>query len=365
MMRKRSVVNAGGLCRRRQRNGRRGGELFDDFPPAGDRVLDGAQPAVSGDQHGAPAVEAQAPSAADKALTDHTSGWQEMVLLPAFPETPFPMPETHAEQEIFGAAAQIASVQDSAAQVADEATAIDAAPVDHAAQGDKISFPASDPAIPGRVASEAQQSPRSGPVAVDETKGSGMEAQDGPRVGLASTEEMGHAPELGQAVEQGAVPAPSSASRPCDEQPEFTTPAAANQVPNSELITYSRRSRATPSSAATTPAANFLRKISKPAGSIMPAVAVQKRRKKSLPSDFVPRRSRRVAKLPPEAAGRAATTICRKLGLSDEERISEEALETYVRVFDRPLSRSHIAALFGWSAPSCDEVRPTEEIPAA
>jgi hypothetical protein len=81
----------------------------------------------------------------------------------------------------------------------------------------------------------------------------------------------------------------------------------------------------------------------------------------------VPRRSRRVAKLPPISADRsAAVSVCRHLGFADgEERVSDAALEHYANLLDQPLSREHLmalAALFGWDAPPSDEVRAVDSI---
>jgi hypothetical protein len=82
---------------------------------------------------------------------------------------------------------------------------------------------------------------------------------------------------------------------------------------------------------------------------------------KTLPNDFNPRRSRRVAKLPPELGNEAAATICRQLGFcDDQEHISFEDAQKYVHLFDAALSREHVAAmaaLFGWELPGEDRAQ--------
>lgn len=109
------------------------------------------------------------------------------------------------------------------------------------------------------------------------------------------------------------------------------------------------------------PRTAFIFKAVKPVGAILPAPPAPKRRKKTLLSNFVPRRSRRVANLPPATEHSAAVSVCRHLGFSDgEERVSSASLENYAAMFDQPLSREHLkalTALFGWDAPPSDEVR--------
>lgn len=99
----------------------------------------------------------------------------------------------------------------------------------------------------------------------------------------------------------------------------------------------------------------FITKVLKPVGDVLSIPAVTKRRKKSLPSTFVPRRSRRVAKLPPETDHTAATTVCRQLGfITVEEQDPVPPMQRYAKVFDQPLSREHfkaLTALFGWNSP--------------
>jgi hypothetical protein len=73
------------------------------------------------------------------------------------------------------------------------------------------------------------------------------------------------------------------------------------------------------------------------------------------------RRSRRVAKFPPELGSESATKVCRYLDLCDEhENISLKNASNYARLLDSALSRDHIAALealfFGWEVPQVEQV---------
>lgn len=123
------------------------------------------------------------------------------------------------------------------------------------------------------------------------------------------------------------------------------------------LIIYEQRNRE-----ATTPtAAAFIKKISMPVDALVPAPVVQKRWKKSAGTASMPRRSRRLANLPPETDRISASIVCRKLGMTDEEgRISDDALDRYTKSYHHLLSRDHIcalSALFGWDVPPEGEAR--------
>ena len=75
----------------------------------------------------------------------------------------------------------------------------------------------------------------------------------------------------------------------------------------------------------------------------------------------VPRRSRRIAKLPPDTDFASAATVCRKLGLADEDgKISDETLNQYAKFYNHLLGRDHVAALsalFGWDVPEDRQAR--------
>lgn len=106
----------------------------------------------------------------------------------------------------------------------------------------------------------------------------------------------------------------------------------------------------------------FMQIVTKPATRLLAAPPITKRKKrKTLPNDFNPRRSRRVAKLPPELGNESAATICRQLGFcDDQEHISFEDAQKYVHLFDAALSREHVAAmaaLFGWELPGEDRAQ--------
>jgi len=125
------------------------------------------------------------------------------------------------------------------------------------------------------------------------------------------------------------------------------------------LIVYTRTPRKT--APTPTPAAEFISKVSKPVEALVPAPVVRKRRAKTAGPVSLPRRSRRIAKLPPETDRVSASTVCRKLGLTDEEgRISDEALDRYTKFYNHLLGQDHLAALsalFGWEVPPEDQIR--------
>lgn len=95
--------------------------------------------------------------------------------------------------------------------------------------------------------------------------------------------------------------------------------------------------------------------VTKPVDGLLPPPQTIKRRKKTLPSNFQPRRSRRVVKFPPELEFESAAQVCRHLGFCDvNEVISLQDARKYVKLFDIGLSSNHIAALaalFGWVFP--------------
>ncbi|XBI88132.1 hypothetical protein VPH35_026126 [Triticum aestivum] len=99
-----------------------------------------------------------------------------------------------------------------------------------------------------------------------------------------------------------------------------------------------------------------------PAPSILgpkPVSSAPMHRKKTIPPNFTPRRSARLCK----AAGganlgpvrRAQTVLLRQMGvIQAEEQVSEEALEEYIKLFDKPLAPHHVKAVIALLAP--DEV---------
>jgi len=129
------------------------------------------------------------------------------------------------------------------------------------------------------------------------------------------------------------------------------------------MVVYTRTPRKTGQTIgpAPSPAADFISKVSKPVEVLVPVPAVQKRRAKTAGPISLPRRSRRIAKLPPESDRASASLVCRKLGLTEEDgRISDEALYRYTKSYNHLLGQDHlaaVAALFGWEVPPEDQVR--------
>lgn len=87
-----------------------------------------------------------------------------------------------------------------------------------------------------------------------------------------------------------------------------------------------------------------------------PSVSAPARRKKPLPPNFTPRRSARLCK----AAGarkmgpvqRAQTVLLRQMGvIQKEEQVSDEALDEYIKLFDKPLAPHHVKAVIALFAP--------------
>jgi hypothetical protein len=96
------------------------------------------------------------------------------------------------------------------------------------------------------------------------------------------------------------------------------------------------------------PLEEFKSAVTKPSDGLLPPPAHRrtKSRKKAMPSDFRPRRSRRVAKFPPELGSNAAAQVCRYLGFCDDmENISLEDACNYAKLFDSGLLSAHVAAL--------------------
>jgi hypothetical protein len=96
----------------------------------------------------------------------------------------------------------------------------------------------------------------------------------------------------------------------------------------------------------------FKNDVTEPINSLLPPPRITNRRRRTVPANFIPRRSRRVAKFPPELGSSSAAQVCRQLGFCDEmENISLEDANGYARLFKNGLFGSHVAALFGWQVP--------------
>ncbi|RCV21634.1 hypothetical protein SETIT_4G153600v2 [Setaria italica] len=175
-------------------------------------------------------------------------------------------------------------------------------------------------------------------------------------------------------VEDALAPPPAPSRPVCAAvtvAPPLVTPVVA-ETDSLIMMREGSSSDAQPSQVApaATPAATsaFIAKVTKPVGVVLQRPPPPKPRKKTLSKDFVPRRSRRVANLPPVSDHKSAVAICRQLQFKNGEDnadfgvegISEETMGQYVKIFEQTLSHEHVkalAALFGWNAPSCDEVR--------
>lgn len=100
------------------------------------------------------------------------------------------------------------------------------------------------------------------------------------------------------------------------------------------------------------PLETFKQIITKPINGLLSPPRCNLRKKKTLPKDFMPRRSRRVAKLPPVLGNVSVAKVCRHLGYyGDHEEISLENAASYAKLFENGLSKSHVeamAALIGW-----------------
>ncbi|CAO2142045.1 unnamed protein product [Urochloa humidicola] len=147
-----------------------------------------------------------------------------------------------------------------------------------------------------------------------------------------------------------AAPAPVSA----EDQP--ATPI--HRVLPDNLIVYTRSSKK--HKEVHTPASEFIEQVTKKIDPLVPIPTIQKRRKKTTGPVSMPRRSRRIAMLPLETDQASAATVCRKLGLAnDDGKITDECLDRYAKFYkDRP-NRDEVAglsALFGWAIPSVEEL---------
>jgi len=145
-----------------------------------------------------------------------------------------------------------------------------------------------------------------------------------------------------------------------DEPNSCTVATLMYRVLPDNLIVYSRTRQTRDPPPSPDAAAEFIDRITKKVDALVPVPAVNKRRKKTAGPANMPRRSRRIAKLPPEFDRTSATTVYRKLGFTDDDgKISDEALEWYSSFYRDHPNRDHIAALsalFGWVVPSEDEL---------
>lgn len=124
--------------------------------------------------------------------------------------------------------------------------------------------------------------------------------------------------------------------------------------------------QASPMLGSTPQQAAFLDKITKPLSTALPAPATKRRRRQISVVSAPPRRSRRVAKLPPDFNNPAAAALCRKLGFtSSNSQPSSEAMKKNQEFFGKPLSRDHIkamASMLGKEVPEEEALSATEFI---
>lgn len=110
----------------------------------------------------------------------------------------------------------------------------------------------------------------------------------------------------------------------------------------------------------------FINKITLRTTSLLPVPSASKRGSKSLPPKNCPRRSRRLAGaeaavVPEDLGGRTKKKAMRSLGIIDELKgITHQAQDDYAKLFQQPLSDSHLqalTALFNLSLPEDLEPR--------
>ena len=172
------------------------------------------------------------------------------------------------------------------------------------------------------------------------------------------------------AASVGVPPAPATSAgvtvevaplvpMPCSSADTTKDLVIAPRVLPDNHIVYSRTTRKTEKP--TTPATEFIKKITKNVDALVPVPSIPKRRTKTAGPVSLPRRSRRIAYLPPETDYASASTVCRKLGLADEEgKITEETLIRYAKFYNHLLGRDHVtalSALFGWDVPEDGQAR--------
>lgn len=149
-----------------------------------------------------------------------------------------------------------------------------------------------------------------------------------------------------------------AAMSPSTDTPPIATMLYQRILPDN-LVVYTRKPRRRDSSNAEV--SEFIQKISRPVQAIAPTPTTNKRRQRTVGPVSMPRRSRRLANLPPESDRISASTVCRKLGFASEEgRISDDALARYSKFYNHLLGRDNLAALsalFGWEVPSEGQAR--------
>jgi len=156
-----------------------------------------------------------------------------------------------------------------------------------------------------------------------------------------------------------STPATTGEGSP-DEPTTYLSTATMLRVLPDNLIVYSHTpwARVPPPPDAAT---DYIGRVTRKVDAIVQVPVVRKRREKMAGPVSMPRRSCRIAKLPPEFDKASTTTVCRKLGLVDDVgKISDEALNRYSTFYRDLLGRDHVealSALFGWAVPSEENIR--------
>ncbi|CAN6227693.1 unnamed protein product [Urochloa humidicola] len=88
---------------------------------------------------------------------------------------------------------------------------------------------------------------------------------------------------------------------------------------------------------------SFYEQITKTLDTALPIPMVKQRRRQVQIGTEPPRRSRRIANLPPENHNPAATSVCRELGFTDENsKVTPAMVKKYEAFFKLPLERKHV-----------------------
>ncbi|CAO2152189.1 unnamed protein product [Urochloa humidicola] len=90
----------------------------------------------------------------------------------------------------------------------------------------------------------------------------------------------------------------------------------------------------------------FIESVTRPLDIALPLPSVKQQRRRNVVGTEPPRRSCRIANLPPENKNPSATTVCRQLGFTEENsKVSAAMLEKYQVFFNSPLKRNDVKVL--------------------
>lgn len=177
---------------------------------------------------------------------------------------------------------------------------------------------------------------------------------DSPVTWLPAEDVLPQVPPIG--LDAGAIQGSSNQPTRVYTRRPRAAMAAAAEPPSTQPAMEASRGGLPP----THPTQEFINLITKPLHNSHTTPRVQRRRRNQAATTQAPRRSWRIAKLPPEINQQAAVTVCRRLGFTDNQQgISEETMDKYKKFFNNPLSRNHVcalAALFGKEVPTEEEL---------